>query len=852
MPGQAFEVRVSSGTLAASSGAGWQIDDGIVYPNSDLPVTIMLTANSHSLRMLDDAGVGWNEAEWTLKAADGVIVAGPFSLLSGFSSTQTFTVSADNRAATTRLMGGATSGSGRVEIYHNGEWGTVCDDMFGMEDADVVCRQLGYANGAYGFEHSFGGGSGNIWLDDVVCSGSEDSIEECMHNNWGDHNCVHEEDVGVMCETTCESFNWYQYDRSLGAPGLQEQEVSALGLMVTEGNFTLQGAIDHAMSDVNIIFMTQYSLGTNDTVRFYSTSMANFESATEQATWYAEPGAKSFFKNRAHESWLPITSVSSAMVLARDGCTDTVRLVGNDNSTGRVEVFYNGQWGTICDDGFDMTAANVVCRQLGFTRALAFGTNGNEGSGKIWIDDLECQGSEDTIGQCPSSRWGEHNCAHQEDVHVTCDTTSFGGWQILSGNQYCFAIDDDEGNFCISNTLAGHSRPQYGNNELCVFRFTGSTQLTRIGWTLENEINCAYDFLQVNSTKYCGNTASSRSFPSTMVLSGETVFQFRSDSSIIYDGFKLCVVMAATPSPTLAPTRVPTAAPTTDAPTPAPTLHPTMVPCDDPTVNICDSLTTRTVEASADGRFCACECLEGYVFLDATQCVATLSPTVPPTPSPTFVAEAMNETIVATLVIYNSGSQRQYLMPYHHATLSFVNSFGEYLRFKHPAIAASFLAGTYTSGAAMLRGGDGWGPDDEGLYLAPDGACAHSAGQTPFSSNFATWRLGELVREEEPIAVEQVRYQISVQKGNSPTVADDAEDGEWVTAGQLIERSNSPASTNEAAHGASNFTNAVLTVADSTPSARSIPTVLDIALPCEYTQIRGGCALSPASKRTLA
>ena len=114
-----------------------------------------------------------------------------------------------------RLSDGTNYGDdeygGRVEIYHSGEFGTICNDINSNRNqtASVICRQLGYTlvvnddglfnDNSYIDTTPYGRGSGTIWLDDVVCNGNESEIAECSHAGWGVNNCGHHEDISIVC-----------------------------------------------------------------------------------------------------------------------------------------------------------------------------------------------------------------------------------------------------------------------------------------------------------------------------------------------------------------------------------------------------------------------------------------------------------------------------------------------------------------------------------------------------------------------------------------------------------------------------------------------------------------------------
>ena len=110
---------------------------------------------------------------------------------------------------TVHLVNAPNKYEGRVEINYGGTWGTVCDEGWDLNEAQVVCRQLGYGP-AIAAIHGQSYGKANsrtiTWLDDVNCVGTESKIEECSHNGWGNEDCGYYEEAGVQCSASDGNF----------------------------------------------------------------------------------------------------------------------------------------------------------------------------------------------------------------------------------------------------------------------------------------------------------------------------------------------------------------------------------------------------------------------------------------------------------------------------------------------------------------------------------------------------------------------------------------------------------------------------------------------------------------------
>ena len=310
-----------------------------------------------------------------------------------------------------RVIGGENPREGRLEVYHNDVWGTVCDDEFTDAAARVVCYMLGYGYIGRFINNRYGAGSGQIWLDDVQCRGTESSIANCRHGGWGSHNCRHNQDVSVSC------FNEVRLVGNSGSRGRLEVYRNGIWGSVCDNGFTDTAAR-----------VVCYSLGYGRIGRF----IGNSYSADSGRIWLENvhcSGLELHITDCEHGGWgrQNCQHGDDVSVSCIADSAEAVALIGGGNPrVGRLEVFHGTKWGTVCDDGFTDAAARVVCYSLGFGyvgRKVDINLYG-VGDGWIWLNNVTCNGTEQHIGECSHGDWGVHNCGHRQDVAVSCTDNS--------------------------------------------------------------------------------------------------------------------------------------------------------------------------------------------------------------------------------------------------------------------------------------------------------------------------------------------------------------------------------------------------------------------------------------------
>uniref|UniRef100_A0A8D0GGR1 Lysyl oxidase homolog n=1 Tax=Sphenodon punctatus TaxID=8508 RepID=A0A8D0GGR1_SPHPU len=288
---------------------------------------------------------------------------------------------------------------GRIEVFYNHEWGTICDDDFTLANAQVLCRHLGFVT-ATGWTHSakYGKGVGRIWLDNVNCGGSEKSILDCKSRGWGNSDCTHEEDAGVVC-------------RDERIPGFVDSNVIEVRAGEGVSSPAPVGPPEQrwGVASPECCFSSARRLLSRACMKHQRMGPIHLNevqcTGSEKSLWSCP------YKNITEEDCKHSEDAGIRCNIPYMGYETTIRLSGGRSRfEGRVEVELgagsNGtpKWGLICGEGWGTLEATVACRQLG----LGFA---NHGLQETWYWDasnvtemglsgVKCSGHEMSLSQC--------------------------------------------------------------------------------------------------------------------------------------------------------------------------------------------------------------------------------------------------------------------------------------------------------------------------------------------------------------------------------------------------------------------------------------------------------------------
>ncbi|XP_077640549.1 scavenger receptor cysteine-rich type 1 protein M130-like [Lonchura striata] len=323
-----------------------------------------------------------------------------------------------------RLAGGSSPCAGRVEVKLQGEWGSVGDDDWDMEDAEVVCQHLGCgsASGAYFARESFGTGDGLYNLALLDCSGLEATLWDCEIRGWGPYNSSdHSWETAVVCQG---------FSRLVGGDG------DCAGHLEVRRGRSWVGVCEDQV-DMKAAQVVCRELGCGEALAIPGSARFGRGSGSFWDGGFQCNGTESLLSACARRPSHSQGCAGPASVIC--SAYSGFRL-GNSSSgcSGRVEVAVRGTWGSVCASEWDLADAHVLCRHLGCGRASSVPPGGSFGSGEgpLRPDAFGCRGSERHPGECPVAVLGKPPCVPGNAAAVKC-SGSVVSLRLLGGESRC-------------------------------------------------------------------------------------------------------------------------------------------------------------------------------------------------------------------------------------------------------------------------------------------------------------------------------------------------------------------------------------------------------------------------------
>eukprot|EP00057_Strongylocentrotus_purpuratus_P025036 XP_011679510.1 PREDICTED: deleted in malignant brain tumors 1 protein-like [Strongylocentrotus purpuratus] len=329
-----------------------------------------------------------------------------------------------------RLVNGSDYTEGRLEIFHDDQWGSICDNNWFGDDATVACRQMGLGNVKYAYQ-DYGPGQGPVHLDDVECHGTETNITTCQKGDWGANDCGHDSDVGMSC---------FLFEE----PGDGDVRLTG-GTSYTNGRVEVYNDYNDAWYSV----CRDTSWGQMDARVICNVRELELESQDEDFGPSLYPGIISNVDCIGTESSFKFCDYN--FEAEECGPDDTVGVVCKDYSVapsegdirlrdgqtfdeGRVEIYHDAVWGFICKNNWGMNEAKVACRQLGYDHVHQAIISTNYVSRPVHLDNVQCIGDEESLVDCEHDPWGDVNCVTTYGVGIACSETPVAepleGWAI--------------------------------------------------------------------------------------------------------------------------------------------------------------------------------------------------------------------------------------------------------------------------------------------------------------------------------------------------------------------------------------------------------------------------------------